>query len=820
MPHRVSVFYTETIVFRICTLLGLAAACAWGFQAAQPGGAFPSAADLERDIRQIALDPAECYRVRDLSFTRDDVRLYFNEGYLIFSKPVMGQRLSAVFTADAVEGGDGEVIVIPPSRSERQSLANFTNSPNLDEHLRAALMVFSDGGAVRLMDTIRQEGGGKKAPEMGAILAEQWGAVAANIAGAMRIRLIGDLLSARSAQVGLEFFALSGKTLGPFDILDDGRAARRIVVRQQHAGRDSFDVWTSFLPRSVAKDPASAKPGFDFEISRYQIGAEISNELGMKAVTRANVRVGPGATRAFAFDIARAMQITSVRIDGTPAELLRDESVRGRITPNGEEVEFLVVAPQPLAAGSDHEFEFEHQGNVIATRGEGVYFVNARGSWYPHVSGGFSQYDLTFRYPRRLTLVTAGDRVEERSEGDWRITRTRTSAIGAAGFNLGDYEKIAANAAGANIEVYGNRHLEEVLRPKAEYVPNPNGGQGPFRPRFPQRMPEPAATVPLAPDPLARLKAVAADMASSLEFFTGLFGAPVSKTLTVAPIPGTFGQGFPGLVYLSTFAYLDPMERPVALRNAREKVFFSDLMVPHEAAHQWWGGLVVPAGTEDEWLMEALANYSSLLWLEKKKGPKEVASVLGGYRDELLAKDSDGMPVEAAGPIVWGARLEAGNPAAWRAITYNKGTWILHMLRKRMGDAAFVRFLGEIRRRYEYKPISTTQFQALARQMRPAGLSADAIDSFFDTWVYSTGIPELKLKYASKGAAPSIRLSGTLEQTGVGDDFSADVPVEIQFAKGPPQTIWVRSSEDGRSFTAIVKQPPARVVISEDILKK
>jgi len=115
-------------------------AVANGFQSNVPSLGGSSAADLARTIRETGLDPAECYRVRDLSFIKDDIKLYLNDGYLIFSRPVLGQRLSAVFTTD-VEGGDGEVIVIPPTRSERQSLAGFTQSPNLDEHFRAVLLV-------------------------------------------------------------------------------------------------------------------------------------------------------------------------------------------------------------------------------------------------------------------------------------------------------------------------------------------------------------------------------------------------------------------------------------------------------------------------------------------------------------------------------------------------------------------------------------------------------------------------------------------------------------------------------------------------------
>jgi hypothetical protein len=112
-------------------------------------------------------------------------------------------------------------------------------------------------------------------------------------------------------------------------------------------------------------------------------------------------------------------------------------------------------------------------------------------------------------------------------------------------------------------------------------------------------------------------------------------------------------------VYLSTFAYIDAVSRPAALRDAREQVFYSDQMVPHEVAHQWWGSVISTAHSEDEWLLEALANYSSLLWLEKKRGLKEMETVLNGYRSELLEQDSQGKTYESAGPIVWGDRLNS-----------------------------------------------------------------------------------------------------------------------------------------------------------------
>src|SRR6185369_10737997 len=96
-----------------------------------------TAADIARAIRENSFDRDECYRVRDLTIVKEDIRLYLTEGYLIFSKPANGVRMAAVFTTD-VENGDGEVIILPPDRAERRSLSAFTDSPNLDEHIKAA----------------------------------------------------------------------------------------------------------------------------------------------------------------------------------------------------------------------------------------------------------------------------------------------------------------------------------------------------------------------------------------------------------------------------------------------------------------------------------------------------------------------------------------------------------------------------------------------------------------------------------------------------------------------------------------------------------
>ncbi len=135
------------------------------------------------------------------------------------------------------------------------------------------------------------------------------------------------------------------------------------------------------------------------------------------------------------------------------------------------------------------------------------------------------------------------------------------------------------------------------------------------------------------------------------------------------------------------------------------------------------------------------------------------------------------------------------------------------MLRMRLGKERFLKVLAELRRQYQFRAAGTADLLELVKKSLPPGVSADSMDAFFDNWVYSTGIPTLRVKYSVKGKAPSWKVSGTVEQSSVDDNFSVDIPVQIQFAKGAPQTVWVRTSSDPVSFSATLKQAPVRVDI-------
>jgi hypothetical protein len=752
----------------------------------------PSAADLGRAILAAGLDPSACYRVRDLQISQEDAQFYLTDGYIIFGKPVNGAPVVAVFSAE-VEGGDAEVLLLPPNRSERKALAGYTGSPNLDEHFTNAVFLFTQPQARGLAEQIRSKGEARNSPEAGAVLADQWSPVVANLAGSFESRMVLDLLAGASGQQGFFESIIQGKKLGNFDVSYDSRGYEQLNAGQLNTrdGKSYFDTWTSFASRSHRN---ATPPPPEEEILSYRMEATLDSSLVLHCITRIRFRATAESRDVIPFNLSAQMRATGSALDGVAAEVYENDSIRDTLVRNNGDQLLLVIPPQPLEPGSEHEVEIHHEGKVVLDAGHQVYFVSARGSWYPNRGAQFATYDVTYRYPKNLDLVGAGQVREDRTEDDVRITRrVPDGRIRVLAFNLGVYERKVLERGGTRIEVSANREVEDALRyrPQEQPFTQPTIGNPVRRaPRgFAEAGNEPLQAAPQVVNPADQLSHVADDIAAAVEFFRARFGEPPVHQIEVSPVPGRFGQGFSGMIYLSTLSYLPVTARPLSLMPPWLQVYYGVFMRAHEVAHQWWGNIVTAADYRHEWLMEALANYSALMFLESRpesgKAPASVDGMLENYRRQLLTKGPDGETAESEGPVVQGRRLEnSNNPNAWAAIAYGKGAWIIHMLRRRLGDDQFTKMLAELRRRYEWKTIDTEQFRLLCAGFLPPQSPDPTLENFFDRWVYGTGIPTLKLTYSVKGKPGAWKLTGRVAQSDVPDDFSVTVPVEIQTGRG------------------------------------
>jgi len=153
------------------------------------------------------------------------------------------------------------------------------------------------------------------------------------------------------------------------------------------------------------------------------------------------------------------------------------------------------------------------------------------------------------------------------------------------------------------------------------------------------------------------------------------------------------------------------------------KNFFEDVYV-HELAHHWWGNAVGPASWKDIWLNEGFSTYSEALYAESKSGNEALQSkMLSKFSDEFSSILYD------PGKNLFGTTV------------YDKGAWVLHMLRWEVGDSIFFDILKTYFEMYKYRSASTSDFIRVCENLSKRDLS-----KFFNQWVYS-GNENIQLDY-------------------------------------------------------------------------
>ncbi len=783
--------------------------------AAQPA---QSMATLAAEIKAAGLDPEECYRVREFDFTREDARIYLTDGFLIFGKPVNGRRFTAIFVGE-IDGGDAEILMFPPLRSERLSLAKFTESPNLSEHFRFATFVFTDDTHGELVRRLQESFLGRRTPEAGPLYTERYNSVVKNLSESLELRLVKDIMDQPSSEEGFFFASFRGNRLGNFDFVMDPLTPKGIRVGQfsVQANRPIFDMWTEFETRSM-RGGKRPQPAEDYHIDHFEIDASLGPDLQLTAKTR--MRLTPrGKRKTIAMLLSQDMQIRGALSNGQQLEVYRPGAMRLNSFRRDRDSVFLIRLPDTAEAGKPIEIEVDHDGQVVESSGNEVFFVGSRSTWYPGAGLRIATYDLTFRLPRGLDFVATSDSAEMTVEGDSAVHRIKvTQPVRSFGFNIGKYKTITVNRNGFTANVMANQQVETALDPgnRVIVVPSPSVPPG----RRSGTAATTVTTVPAPrPDPTQRLRDIADKVVGLLERFSALLGPPPMKTIQVSPIPGSFGQGFAGMIYLSTIAYLPEDFRPAYARDSYSRTFYTDLLLAHELSHQWWGNLVFTESDQDEWLMEGLATYSALLMLEEQKGKRAVAEVMRHYRDNLLVDLGDGRILDEAGPLIWGERLiNSRDRNAWTTITYEKGAWVFHMLRAQMGDEAFRTMLAELPKRFRQKALSTSTFREFASEFMPAKSDDADLEEFFAQWVEGTGIPRLSLTTNVSGRPPKVRVEAELGQSAVGDEFGALVPIVFRMPRGQVEVRWVRASNDGEELEWTFPTTPTKVELDPDFV--
>jgi aminopeptidase N len=193
----------------------------------------------------------------------------------------------------------------------------------------------------------------------------------------------------------------------------------------------------------------------------------------------------------------------------------------------------------------------------------------------------------------------------------------------------------------------------------------------------------------------------------------------------------------------------------------------SDGVVVHELAHQWWGDSVTPADWDDLWLSEGFATYFHGLFEEGLGG----APALRGHmaRAGLTVKEAN---AKKPGAVVDPAIVE---PAAkLSAFTYQKGAWVLHMLRRKLGDEPFFRGL---RRFYQAHAGGNATTEDLRHALEAA--SGRELLPFFRQWLHRPGLPELRVAWRWDEGAREAVVEAAQVQAGEPYELDLDMAFRV-----------------------------------------
>jgi Peptidase family M1 domain len=771
-------------------------------------------------LNALRVDPASTFQIEGadrIELRRADMLLSFEQGKLAFLASLDGRTTGVVFS------GRGHVLAIPRGVVEKKQMARFLGAPVLDQVFTSAALRFTDATEEELRHQLVSA---KRTPQEDDDFAARWNSIVAAQNPVQSLRILLDTLT----QDPRPYFyaAIEGIATGAFDLVVDSERYESVLLGQARRSGDRtyYDVWASYQSPGVSPRPRG------FHALQYKIETSILADNSLEGKTQIRFRTVNAGERLLVFELARSLNVDGVTGEsGQPLTYFQNEgiSLQERST-HGDDY-LYVVLPSALAPGAEFVLHFHYRGNVIQNAGNGVLFVSARESWYPHFGNAadFADYDLTMRWPRRLRLVATGAKTEEREDGEFRVGHWQTEKpVSVAGFNLGEYVSTSLASETHSVDVYANRQLEQALDSRLEgpaveppLLSSTRGPEG--RTGTPNMM----RLEPPAPRPADALKQLGREIDSSIRFYETLSGPFPYQKLSVSQIPGSFGQGWPGLLYLSTYSFLSAEAQQRAGLSANVQEHFTELVPFHEVAHQWWGNVVGWDSYRDQWINEAIANYLALLFADTRRGSDHSLRVwLDRYRQHLAGKPPNAdQPNSDIGALDLGNRLSSSrSPAGFEEIIYSKGSWVMHMLRQMLRqpgannpDARFTALLHTLATKYAYRGLSTADLQREVEAVMTPAMDLEggrSMEWFFEQWVRGTGIPHYRVEFNVHHGDKGYLVKGKLFQEGVPRSFIASVPL---FAGGvgahvtPLGVVIAAGPETSFHFTA--QTEPHKIVI-------
>lgn len=523
----------------------------------------------------------------------------------------------------------------------------------------------------------------------------------------------------------------------------------------------------SLLYAVLALGVADTYPRQPVDVEHYRFALQLADSTDrIRGVATVRLRVLPPGIAAVSLDLAaatpdksgRGMVVRVVKVDGADAQFAH---ANDRLT---------ITLDKKRNAGAEVALEVTYDGIPAAglqikptPHGDRAFFSDnwpdkAR-QWLPVIDhiGDKATMEMEVTAPAHYQVISNGARVEETDlpNGARRTTWRESVPIAPWLYVLG-----VAEFAVQHLEAYRGIPIETWV---------------------------------LAPDRDAGFHDFAVPTRDALAFYNEWIG-PYSyeKLANVQSNSVSGGMEAASAIFYSAGSVTGKRDR--RWRN----------VVIHEIAHQWFGNAVTERDWDDVWLSEGFATYFTLLFIEHAYGRDEFVAGLRDSRKTVVEFDAKSPDYRVVHDQL------ADMSKVTSAMTYQKGSWILHMLRESMGDDRFWAGIRDYYRTYRDGSATTTDFRAAME--RAAGRD---LQPFFAQWLNRGGIPHLEGTWTWD--ATGKRVTVDIRQVQSGDLFEIPLEVGVEGAGGILQV----ESATMRGRTLQLQIPaasaPARVLLDPGV---
>lgn len=535
--------------------------------------------------------------------------------------------------------------------------------------------------------------------------------------------------------------------------------------------------YTQYIDPAYANINGLARPAGNVESYRIDVDIDSAQVICTAAI---DLVVGLTSLAVVPFSLDSAFVLDSGAAAGIPARAVADRAgTRG-----------FVVLERPVSFGDTLHLELYYHGRAM-TPDSTHEIAWLTGDWFPSF-GQAARFDIVTRAPSGIDVLVSGRQLDQfRKRGKtvavWRV-------IPAAPHPALVFGRLVSELVAPENEKSTRFWLSRQFDADLKAMPVGKASIG-----GPELTP-----------------VLALEAANAVKLFIHHYGLYPYDELALVEGELPHGTCLPGMAAVSagTWNTVDDLARTRLNRGA-------------QIARHWWGVGVAPETEHDAWLVNGLAWYSGLMFVQAVDGNAVFLETLRLWRDRLFTEYE--LAQVDYNPEVDPLALGRAEVNAYRGdqpgLQDMKAAFVIHMLRnlfidlESMNEERFLTFTRELYGKYRGKTISTAEFKYLLEQY-----AGEKLDWFFQLWVYNNQLPTIRFshQYESQPGG-QYTCSGSLLVTGI--DHLSKIYIPLELVLGHGQSAFVRFLVDGPDFSFSLPnlaQRPRAVTVNpfESVLAK